>query len=96
MLGCSWRLMARTVAARELVFGANSTGSPDFAAHAAAGIANASSHRGDQRGGEGSPATWVWKVSIDSASANASRPDTDVVRRLLGRGDVAHASAWAP
>ena len=80
MRGRWWEVIAALVAAGSLSLSLHSTGSPAFAAQAAAGIAYSGALDGAMTTARlGAPAAAVWRRSIAWASSAASAPSRSVV-----------------
>ena len=85
MRGRRWAVMAALVAGGMRSRSAHSTGSPAFAAHAAAGIANSGALEGATTTARvGVPAAAVWRRSIACASSEGSAPSRSELRRPSG------------
>ena len=96
MRGRRWAVIAARVAAGSESFAVHSTGSPSFAAHAAAGIANSGASAGATTTASlGSPAAAVWRRSIARASSGAPAPSTSEARRSSGFAVSPMRMTWA-
>ena len=97
MAGCSWRRSACRVAGGTALRDVNSTASPDFAAQAAAGIANSGwSADAITTLRDGLPATSVRNASIAAASLAGSLPMMRRARRSPGARASPISIACAP
>src|SRR5689334_12075632 len=96
MRGRRWATIAALVAAGSASLSLHSTGSPAFAAHAAAGMAYSGALDGATTTAVlGSPAAAVWSLSIAWASEAASAPVTSVVFSPLGVAVLPIRITWA-